>query len=146
MKRDLSQLAWGCITGIVLAMALVHWAGCGSNGGSAEAQTRTALDAFALAVEPAWSFSNEACAVRQRAIASDVEAGKLTPAESQELLVPVRQRCHAMKRAFQAIREAQDQAADLVEAGKLQEAEAWLERLRERWAALRAVEVDGGAS
>lgn len=149
MKRDLSQILGGFIVGLALATAAILSVGCatGCGAGSTEPVVRSALDAFAIAVEPTWDATNAACKARQEAIAAEVEAGQLTPDQGDARIVPIRTRCHALADLFQTIRQAQDEAATFVEAGRIAEAEAGLAQLRGRWQALRALGMappDGG--
>jgi len=116
---------------------------CTAQQQTADAHVRTALNAFEVVVDPAYAFSVDACAAHQLHFAKEVEAGRMTPAQSDVALEPVRTRCQATRRAFDAIRQAQDEAADLVEAGRVQEAEELLVQIRARWAALGATS-DGG--
>jgi hypothetical protein len=141
MRRELSQIASGIVLGIVLAVMTVNLVGC-SGASTADARVRSALDVLVLVVDPAYSFAVDACAARQLLIAEEVEGGRMTPDDADVALRPIRARCHATRRAFDAIREAQDQAATLVEAGKVEEAEQMLDQVRARWAALRGEKTD----
>lgn len=137
MKRDLSQLAWAFVTGIVLAVAAVHWAGCSGAQGTADARVRSALDMVAVVVDPAYAFAVDGCAARQALVADAVEAGRTSPDEGLRELGPIRARCQATRRAFDAIRAGHAEAARLVEAGELARAEALLAEIRAEWTALK---------
>ncbi len=152
MVKELRQLMVAAVVGIGLAVALICSVGCATGcrttAGKTEPAVRSALDAFALVVEPAWDVHNEVCAVQQEAVAAEVEARRITPDQGDAQNAATRERCQERTRIFQAIRAAQDQAADLVEAGRIKEAEAWLVRLQDEWRELRAVSArqpDGGA-
>lgn len=136
VKRDLRQIAVAFVAGLVLAVAAIHMTGCKTQG-TADARVRSALDAFAVVVDPAYSFAVDACATRQEHVAEEVEAGRLKPAEADVVLRPIRARCHATRQAFDAIRASHDQAAQLVEDGELQKAEAVLDDIRARWLELK---------
>ncbi len=150
--RELSQIAFAAVVGIALAAAAILSVGCATGCGAigTEPVVRSALDAFAIAVEPTWDATNAACLARQEAIAAEVEAGRLTPDQGDAQIRPIRTRCHALADLFQVIRQTQDEAASFVEAGRLAEAEAELAQLRGRWQALHALGMapaapDGGA-
>jgi hypothetical protein len=143
---DTKPLCWAALSGIALCIAALVLASCTScQPGTAEGHIRSSLDAFALVADPAWSAANEACAQRQRAIAAEAEADRLTVQAAREELAPVRARCHAITALFQRMREAHEQAVGMVEAGRVQEAEAWLTRLRERWRDLGDLEAEAVA-
>ncbi len=152
MVKELRQIIVAAVVGVALAMAVIFSVGCATGcratAGQTEPAVRSALDAFALVVEPAWDATNEVCAVKQEMVAAEVEARRLTPDQGDAQNAATRARCHELTRVFQAIRRAHDQAADLVEAGRIQEAEAWLVRLQDEWRELRAMSAeppDGGA-
>jgi hypothetical protein len=116
------------------ALALLVVASCGGTcAAPTEQGVRSALDAFALAGGAAWTGLNEACIYRQQAINAEAHAGRITTADARAQLVPIRARCHELTALFVDMRAAQDQAAALVEAGKIDEAREWLERLRAYW-------------
>lgn len=125
-------------------------ASCGSTCApeSQDRAVRSALDAFNLAGSTAWAGVNEGCIYRQQAIDAEAVARRITTDEARAQLVPVRARCHALTALFQRMRSAHDQAADLVDAGKVDEARVWLEKLREHWRSaseLEAASADAGA-
>lgn len=105
----------------------------GPSGRTSESTVRAALDAFALAGGTAWAGVNEACIYRQASIEGEAEARRITTAEARARIAPVRARCHQLTALFLDMRQAHDQAADLVDAGKLDEAALWLAKLREGW-------------
>ncbi len=122
------------VLGAVMALCMLVIASCAScQAGTADAQVRSALDAFNLAASPAWAGVNEACVYRQRAINAEAQAGRITVEEAWRQIGPVRARCHALTDLFRAMRVAHDQASTLVEQGKVADAEAWLDKLRDQW-------------
>lgn len=146
---DAGYLLWAAVSGVLIAFAAVMLFGCASCGAGAQTadqRVRSALDAFGLAAAPTWSALNAACAYQQRAIEAEAKADTITTDEARAQLGPVRARCARATDTIRAIRRAHDQAADLVEAGRIAEAEAWLGTLRERWSDFRDLEAeDAGA-
>lgn len=148
---ELRQITIAFVAGLALAAAAILSVGCATGcgaTGSTEPVVRSALDAFALATEPVWDATNEACAAKQEAVSSEVEAKRLTPDEGDAKNRETRARCKQLTAIFQALRAAQGEAADLVEAGRLKEAEEWLLKLQDQWRELRALSAgqpDGGA-
>jgi hypothetical protein len=104
--------------------------------GTAESKTRTALDAVALSVEPAYSAAMSACVDRQQAVLEAARADMISPDVALVEFNAISQRCHRTRAAFEVVRLMHNEAADLVEAGKLAEAKQALAELLQAWRAL----------
>lgn len=146
------HLLWAAVSGVLLAALAVAFIGCtsscGARTGALDEGVRSALDAFALATNPAQDFALEWCITSEQAIAAEAQAGELTVSEARAQLEPVRARCDQARTGFAAIRRLHTVAAERVEAGDVVGAEQALAKLREQWAMLRggsAVVLDGGA-
>lgn len=135
MIPETKPLLWAALCGVALSMCFLVAAACTSCSTTATAETRarSALNTFALVADPAWEAVHEACIYRQRAINAEAQAGRMAVPEARRQLGAVRARCHALTDVFEAIHQAHDQAADLVESGHVADAEVWLVKLRERW-------------
>jgi hypothetical protein len=118
---------------ILLSLAILPAAGCVV---SAETRTRTALDALADVVNPAWHLAEEACVARQETVAAREKAGLLKPAETDAAFVSIRQECDAVTATFEAIRAAHAEARKRVNAGDVKQAEALVDDIRAKWRAL----------
>lgn len=117
-----------------LLIALALLAGC---AGSLETKTRTALDAIALTVQPAYTHAMALCVDQEQATVLSARMGHTTPDEALNSFEGISQRCHRTRAAFEAIKSLHESAAELLEAGKLSEAEQVLSELEYAWAALR---------
>ncbi len=129
MVKELRQIIVAAVVGIALAMAALSCSGC-PTGSTADARVRSALDMAAIAVDPVYSATMDACALRQALIADDVEAGRRSPDDAKRALLPIRQRCHQARDAFETIRAAHTEAVRLVESGELAKAEALVAEIR----------------
>lgn len=140
MLSETKQLLCAAFVGILLAVLAITMASC---AGSPRDVVSSALDAFALTINPAQDFAIDACIATEQAIAAGKEAGKISVVEARAQLVPVRRRCDRARLAFDAIRRVHTRAAERVEAGDLESARALLDELRRQWGSLQA-EPDGG--
>jgi hypothetical protein len=113
-----------------------------ATAGPADARVRSALDVFALVVDPAYAFAVDACIAREALVADQVEAGKTAIDAATAELRNIRARCQATRRTFDSIRANHDRARELVEDGQLEEAERQLEQVRREWTELQTT---GGA-
>jgi len=104
-----------------------------------ETRVRSALDWVALAVDPAYSFAVDSCNAMKADAVTRFERGSDQARDEYNQLDA---RCDEVKNAFAQIRTGHARAVGLVEAGKVAEAEAELERVRGYWHVLR--ERDGG--
>lgn len=102
----------------------------------ASPDVRGALDAFAIAADPASHLAHEGCIARKEAIVSAIETHKLTPLEGRAQLDDAIEVCNVLAIGFDHIRALHDQAADAVESGQLQTAQERLSDLREAWRGL----------
>lgn len=113
---------------------------CGVLLGCTAAQTdsgvRTALDALATVVEPAYAFAVDACVARQSLIAAAAERREITARQADEEMEPVRQKCQLMRRTFDGIRVRHEEARVFVEDGKLEQARARLDAIKTEWASI----------
>lgn len=129
---------------LFLYVALLFSTCCGSScagpTSTLDVKVRSALDTMALVVDPAYAFAVDGCIARETLVADLVEAGKTSPDAGVAELRGIRTKCHATRRAFDAIRASHTEAARLVEAGELERAEAVLGEIRNRW-----MELKGGA-
>jgi hypothetical protein len=133
----MGKLLRGALTVLVAALAV----SCA--GGSRDAVT-AALDAFALAVNPAQDFALDACIATEQAIAAEAEAGKISVVQARERLGPVRRHCDRAALAFETLRRVHTRAAERVEAGDIESARALVAELRSQWAGLQHQQHDGG--
>lgn len=101
------------------------------------ARVASALDTFAIVVDPAYGFAMDACIARETLIADNVEAGR-TPLETgQRELTRVRTACATTRRAFDEIRTQHDAARRMYANGALTDAERALDRVRASWAGMK---------
>ena len=107
---------------------------------SAEREVRTALDAVARAVDPAYAFAVDACLARQNLVAEAAESKEIPSLEADRQIASIRVKCDRTRNTFELIRRAHEEAAELIEAGKLQEAQARLDAIVEAWRSLRGDE------
>lgn len=152
MIPDARHLLFAALSGILLSYAAISFVGCRTqHAGDADAATaeishdiRQALDTYALVLQPVWRGANEVCAARYDAIATDVEKRRLTPEEGDRQLTAATVGCKQRDALFRWLKDAQDQAATLVEAGKVEDAALLLAQIRTRWQSLGDGAADGG--
>lgn len=126
---------------LLLLLTLV--VACASTTETREARVRGALDAVALAVDPASQLAADLCIAQQRERATLAEAGQEKVEDAEREIAAIRVRCNALRDVFEALRGAHDEARKLVEAGAIEQAEAKLEEMRARW---RALFVEAGGN
>lgn len=124
----------------LLLAALVLGAACATQPGALEPRVRASLDVLLEVVDPAYRWATDDCLLREREASARAVAGEQG---AREQYVRIKERCHDVRDAFRELRKAHGRAADLVEAGAIEDAERELERVRTLWRALRAGE-DGG--
>lgn len=108
---------------------LLVCSGC-RGGGGLELALRTGLGVIHDVVAPASKLSKDGCTVRETMIVSERRAGKLSEAQADQEMAMTRKRCDALWATFDAIRDAHDAAATLVEQGALEQAEEKLAQAR----------------
>jgi prophage DNA circulation protein len=103
---------------------------------STEQRTRTALETVGAVVDPAYEAAMSGCAAKADALVEELRAHGFKQAyqDARDKLV---ERCGKTRDAFEVIRALHDEAAKLVEAGKLKEARDVLAKLLSAWAALK---------
>lgn len=132
-------------TVIVLALTVFGAAACVP--GQAEARARTSLDILADVIDPAWALAEDGCLARQRVEQERENAGLTKPADTDATLASIRVKCDAVTNAFEKIRTSHLQAQQLLEQGKVADAEAALQDILKQWQALRSPgTADGGSS
>lgn len=110
-----------------------------------EVKVRASLDVLREVVDPAVKLADEACAAEQHAYLSEAKAGpKDQVPVLEQKATQAAARCKQVQATFEQIRELHDQAATLLESGKLQDARDRVERVREKWRALSG--ADQGAA
>ena len=128
---------------MVLALALALCATSCSHETTTEARVRSALDLLADVVDPSYQFAVDACIAQERDAVRRFEAGS-DPARDE--YVAIKSRCQNVRAAFDQIRRGHARAAELVESGKVQEAEREVARVRGYWHVLyERDDHDGGA-
>lgn len=80
------------------------------------------------------------CVANEADVMTLAREGEITPADARARLESIMGPCLRVGAAFDQIRKLHEQAAELVESGKLAEAERALLELKKAWAALREVQ------
>lgn len=122
---------------LFLVVFMAATPGCRAHTTSAETEVRSALNVLAGVVDPAYEFAVDACIARQSQIADAVEHKELSPFDGDAMIASVRQRCAKMRATFDLIRRSHTEAAALVEAGKVTEAQRQIDAALEAWRSLK---------
>jgi hypothetical protein len=123
---------------LALLTVLMCCCNCSAQQQTADARVRSALDLLAVVVDPAYRMAMDSCVSRETLLADQAEAGKLSVVEADKQLTSMRRKCERQRRIFEDIREGHNEAAKLVEAGAVGDAEKTLERVRWAWQDLGA--------
>lgn len=102
-----------------------------------DARTRTALDALAEVVDPAWSLAESACMQAQQLIAARERAGLSKPVETDAALRTIRERCDVVTSLFERIRAEHMEARALLDRGDVAGADELLQGIRTHWRAVQ---------
>lgn len=94
---------------------------------------RTALNALADVVDPAWQLAEQACLARQQVPIAREKAGLLKPDETNAQLASIRANCDVVTSRFASIRALHEQGKQLVESGDVAKAGAILDDIRAKW-------------
>lgn len=132
MKRIAIVLMPVLVRSLVLALALL--AACGA---SSQTRTRTALDVIGRAVDAAGDASVAACDAQQKSVIRSSASGSIDPARAWAELNEIADRCFDAHAAFGVVKRLHDQAVELLESGKVEQARAVLEQLQGAWTKLR---------
>lgn len=122
---------------LLLLVALV--ASCVGHSQSAEPAVRSALNALADVVDPAYGLAVDGCAEREQAELQAEKAGAQSAALTDQHLKAIRARCDLIRSIFEQIRDAHIAAVSLVEAGAVEGAEKKLAEVKDLWRKLARV-------
>lgn len=122
---------------IVIALALSVCFATACIPGQADARARSALDALAKVVDPAWALAEDSCLASQRVVAARETSGLTQPVATTAALTTIRARCDVVTDAFERIRAAHMDARRLLDEGKVSDAERLLEQILAQWRALQ---------
>jgi hypothetical protein len=100
-------------------------------------KTTTTLNAIAMAVQPAYAVAMSSCVAKQQSVVVAANAGTISPDDAIVQFDAIGHRCHQTRAAFEVVKSLHDEAADLVESGKMEEAEEALRNLADAWQALK---------
>lgn len=128
------SLAVHLLVFVGLVSGLSH---CAVSPGSTELRARTALDAIADIVDPAYQLAMQGCVQLEDQAMTLGELDARTPAQTEAAIGAISSRCHVTRDAFDKIRSTHDQAVAYVEDGKFDQALQQLEEMREAWRLLR---------
>lgn len=110
----------------VLVLALL-FACCGWGASTPDAAVRSALNVLTDVVSPASKLARQGCDAKEALAVSRAKAGTITADEAKVQTAETRARCDNIRAAFDLIRKLHDEAAVLVEEGKLAEAQQRIE-------------------
>lgn len=117
----------------IYLIAIIVLFSCAAGRQTADARVRSALDLLAVVIDPAYRIAMDDCVSRETHLVDLEEAGRLSHEVAGQKLQQIRAVCHGRRRAFAAIREGHEEAVKMVEAGRLEEAQSMLERVRDTW-------------
>jgi len=116
-----------------IAMALVVMVvGCSS----AEMRTRTALDAIAVVIDPAYESAMIGCESKANDITAKLHAEGFKQAYADEAAA-LTKRCDKTAEAFETIRKLHAQAVSALIGGAIDQARGYYQKLLLAWAALK---------
>ncbi len=119
-------------TVVLVALVWAWMVGCAAQQGR-EARLRGALDVMAQVVDPAYALAVDGCIARETLIVDAAERGDVRPLDADRMIGEVRVRCNRLRVSFDAIRHVHARAAELVEQGAIDEAQAQLDRIEQLW-------------
>lgn len=102
-----------------------------------DARVHSALDLLAVVIAPAYRLAVDDCIARETLVVDRAEASTITVEDARRQVDAIRVVCHERRRIFDAIRTAHDAAVAAVEAGRMDEAEAMIARIRAEWSRLK---------
>ena len=104
---------------------------------ASDVRTRSALDALAEVVDPAWSLAESACMQAQMVVAARERAGLFKPLETDASLLSIRERCDIITGLFERIRAEHMEARTRLSRGDVYGANELLQGIRAHWRALQ---------
>ena len=116
-----------CAVSYVASLMLISCCAARSDTNTA---VRTGLDVLAEVVAPTSELTEAACDAREELVMNDVRKGHRSATDGEHALVPIRQKCDALRKLIDQIRELHHQAVLFVESGGIEDAQARLEEAR----------------
>jgi len=126
---------------MMLALFLITCCVPGSSS-TAELRARTALNALADVVDPAYDLAMLGCRDLEDRVMREGEAGQRSAVSTETTIAAISQRCHKVRSAFDELRAYHEQAVQLVMRGDYEQALAILQQTREAWQTLRERTID----